>query len=181
MKKLLIGLFFITLSISVNFNRISIELIPDFIGYFILIGGLREFSEENEYFEKARKLCFPLAAVTLIFYVLNIFGFSYSDGESINIPAFAAEVLCAAGELYVTYQICLGTESLEYRYKCGLNSDKLKLAWTIMTIAIAGAYLTVAVPVISACCVMISFAFAIVFLFQFNTARLRYIDIFHKD
>ncbi|WP_124099417.1 hypothetical protein [Ruminococcus sp. Marseille-P6503] len=181
MKKLLIGLFFITLDISVGLGTASIELIPDFIGYFILMSGLKDFSQENENFSKAQRLCIPLAAAALVLYVLNIFGFSYSDGESLNILPFAAELLCVAGELYVTYQICQGTEDIERRFKCDLNYDKLKLAWSIMAAALAGAYLSVMIPVVSACCVMISFAFAVVFLVQFNTARLRYNYFFHKD
>lgn len=56
MKKLFIGLFFVLLSISINIGEISIDLIPDFIGYLLLISGLREFTAESGYFGKAAKL-----------------------------------------------------------------------------------------------------------------------------
>ena len=41
MSKIFVGLLLVFLDINFTFNTTTIGLLPDFIGYFILIGGLR--------------------------------------------------------------------------------------------------------------------------------------------
>lgn len=50
-----------------------------------------------------------------------------------------------------------------------------------MTVMLIIAYLTFFIPVITAGCLMVSFAFSIVFLFQFNTTKNNYNYIFNKN
>ena len=40
MSKIFIGLLLVFLDFNLTFDTVTIGLLPDFIGYFILIGGL---------------------------------------------------------------------------------------------------------------------------------------------
>ena len=180
MKKLFIGLFFVLLSISINIGEISIDLIPDFIGYLLLISGLREFTAESGYFGKAAKLSIIFTVFSLALFVASIFGFSYSD-EEIKLIPLLAEAVCSAAGIYTAYLICRGIDQLENHHLCSLNSDKLIISWKVMTVMLIIAYLTFFIPVITAGCLMVSFAFSIVFLFQFNTTKNNYNYIFNKN
>ena len=76
MSKIFVGLLLVFLDINFTFNTTTIGLLPDFIGYFILIGGLAEMAAVNSHFGKARPFAIAMAIYTLILYILDLIGLS---------------------------------------------------------------------------------------------------------
>ena len=74
MSKIFVGLLLVFLDINFTFNTTTIGLLPDFIGYFILIGGLAEMAAVNSHFGKARPFAIAMAIYTLILYILDLIG-----------------------------------------------------------------------------------------------------------
>ena len=72
MSKIFVGLLLVFLDINFTFNTTTIGLLPDFIGYFILIGGLAEMAAVNSHFGKARPFAIAMAIYTLILYILDL-------------------------------------------------------------------------------------------------------------
>jgi hypothetical protein len=56
MKNLFIGFIFVFLDFNLNISNSKIGLIPDFIGYLIIINGLMDMSEESTRFIKVMPL-----------------------------------------------------------------------------------------------------------------------------
>lgn len=54
MSNIFIGALFVFLNFTININGIKIGLIPDFIGYIIMVKGLAELENESPYFLKAK-------------------------------------------------------------------------------------------------------------------------------
>lgn len=67
MSKIFVGLLLVFLDINFTFNTTTIGLLPDFIGYFILIGGLAEMAAVNSHFGKARPFAIAMAIYDSIY------------------------------------------------------------------------------------------------------------------
>ena len=85
MSKIFVGLLLVFLDINFTFNTTTIGLLPDFIGYFILIGGLAEMAAVNSHFGKARPFAIAMAIYTLILYILDLIGLSAALGYAATI------------------------------------------------------------------------------------------------
>lgn len=54
MRHLFWGLFFVTLDFDLSLGSVTLGLLPDFVGYYLLMKGMEELAEESGHFEKGR-------------------------------------------------------------------------------------------------------------------------------
>lgn len=109
MSKIFVGLLLVFLDINFTFNTTTIGLLPDFIGYFILIGGLAEMAAVNSHFGKARPFAIAMAIYTLILYILDLIGLSAALGYAATILGLLSTLI----SLYLSYHIVRGVMEIE--------------------------------------------------------------------
>ena len=117
MSKIFVGLLLVFLDINFTFNTTTIGLLPDFIGYFILIGGLAEMAAVNSHFGKARPFAIAMAIYTLILYILDLIGLSAALGYAATILGLLSTLI----SLYISYHIVQGVLELESAQARSLN------------------------------------------------------------
>ncbi len=170
MSKIFVGLLLVFLDINFTFNTTTIGLLPDFIGYFILIGGLAEIAAVNSHFGKARPFAIAMAIYTLILYILDLIGLSAALGYAATILGLLSTLI----SLYISYHIVQGVLELESAQARSLNGTPLFTTWKVMAVADILAYLLLFIPGLNVICIIVRFVFGVVFLVHLNRTRKAY-------
>ena len=98
MIKMLIGLAFVGLELTLTTETMTISLLPDFVGYILLLMGQRELAHENDYFYKNIKFCLWAGTVSLMIFIMDLI----SGSLTVNFQALLLQML-----LLVMEPICL--------------------------------------------------------------------------
>jgi uncharacterized protein involved in cysteine biosynthesis len=173
MKNIWIGLLLIFLDFSLNLNNVHIGLIPDFIGYLVMLGGLAELTEESPLFDKVRPFAVGMAVYTGILYALDLFGVSASLGY---LSALLG-IISTAVSLYITYDIVMGVREMEETYHADLNGDRLYSAWKLQAIFSLVSFFSLLLPLLALVFILAAFCAAVYFLVMFNRAKNRYYEL----
>lgn len=169
-SKIFVGLLLVFLDINFTFNTTTIGLLPDFIGYFILIGGLAEMAAVNSHFGKARPFAIAMAIYTLILYILDLIGLSAALGYAATILGLLSTLI----SLYLSYHIVRGVMEIEDAQARSLNGTPLFTTWKVMAVADILAYLLLFIPGLNVICIIVRFVFGMVFLVHLNRTRKAY-------
>jgi len=173
MKNIFIGFLLIFLDFSLNLGNSKIGLIPDFIGYIVMINGLVEMAEESLLFMKVKPYAAGMAVYTGILYLLDIIGFSASLGALSYILAITSTII----SLYISYSIVIGVKEMEGKYNTLLNGDSLKSTWTILAVFYVVTFVSLLIPTLAIVCIVVSFIAAICFLVAFNNSKNLYYEM----
>ena len=66
MGKFFWGFFFIYLNFNLSVNAHTLNVLPEFVGYFLLLQGLRELEEESGVFSDTRPFVVGMTVYTAI-------------------------------------------------------------------------------------------------------------------
>lgn len=170
MKNIFIGLLFIFLNFDLNLGNMKIGLLPDFVGYFLMIKGFDELIKESEFFDKVRPWAAFMTCYTGIIYVLEFLGASnLLQGFSIILGIIS---MCIS--LFILYQIVSGVIDMEKKYQITLEGEKLKSLWTFMAISNVVVYILIFINVFAVFLAIILLIVHIIFLFAFNNTKNLY-------
>lgn len=166
------GLILILLDFSFNLGNFTIGLIPDFIGYILMIKGLDEIINESEKFTKIRPYVQGMAIYTGITYVVDLFGIS----RSLGIVAIILSIVSVVMSLYITYHIIVGLKDIEGKRGIDLNSDKLYSLWIAMVVLWGLYYIVLIIPIIALIAILAVLGVSIIFLVEYNKSKKVYED-----
>jgi len=172
MKNIFIGFILIFLDFSLNLGNSKIGLIPDFVGYIVMINGLKEMAEESALFMKVKPFATGMAVYTGILYLLDLLGASVSLGVLSYLLAFTSTAI----SLYISYNIVMGVIAIEGKYNTPLNGASLKSIWTLLAVFNVLTYVSFLIPPAVLICIIVSIVVAICFLFAFNKSKNLYYD-----
>lgn len=173
MKNIFIG--FILIFLDFNLNRggnAQIDLIPDFVGYIVMINGLKEMYSESTLFMKVKPYVTGMAVYTGVLYFLDLVGVSVSLG----VLTYVLAITSTAVSLYISYNIVMGVIDMEGKYNTLLNGDNLKSTWTLSAVFNVLTFVLMWIPPIAIICIIVSFIAAICFLVAFNNSKNLYYD-----
>lgn len=125
MKKLFWGFFFIYLNFNLNSNQHSLNVIPDFVGYILLLQGTGMLQDESEMFLRVRPFAVGMAIYTAILWVGALLGITTGEGWLSQILNLIAMVVA----LYISWLLIQGVRDMERRYETDLNSGNLLYCW----------------------------------------------------
>ncbi len=170
MKNIFIGFLLIFLDFNLDIGSCRIGLLPDFLGYIILIKGLTEMSEKSAFFEKVIPWAKGLAIYTGALYLFDLFGMS------VNMSLFTTVLglLGTAASLYVSYHVVLGVKDMEETLNRSLNAANLKTAWTVEAVCSILVYALVWFGALALLCLIIGFIAGICFLAAFYKSKNLY-------
>ncbi|MGB4660769.1 MAG: hypothetical protein WBI07_16480 [Mobilitalea sp.] len=173
MKNIFIGFILIFLDFSLNLGNSKIGLIPDFIGYIIMIKGLEEMAEESNFFIKIKPFVAGMAIYSGILYFMDLIGASVSLGTLTYLLAFMSIVV----SLYISYHIVMGVIEMEGTYQTFLNGNSLKSTWQLLAIFNVLSLVSLLIPVAAIFFILASFVVAVCFLVAFSNSKNRYYEI----
>ena len=172
MGNLFIGFMLIFLDFNLNLGNSTIGLIPDFIGYIVMIKGLEQMDKESAFFMKIKPYVTGMAFYSTFLYLLDLLGVSISLGVLTYVLAIISTVI----SLYISYNIVMGVIDMEGKYNTYLNGNSLKSTWTLLAVFNILSFVTLMIPLISLISIIGSFIVAIIFLVAFNNSKNLYYD-----
>ncbi len=170
MKNIFIGLLFVFLNFDLNLGSMKISLMPDFVGYLLMIKGFDELAKESEFFEKVRPWSVFMACYTGVIFVLDFLGGSnlYQNFS------FLLGIFNICISLFILYQIVKGVIDIEQKYGIILEGEKLKSLWTIMAILNILTYILLMFTIFTLLLLIILLVVHIIFLVAFNNSKNLY-------
>lgn len=171
MRNLFIGMIFIFLNFNLTLNTCSIELIPDFIGYFFIMKGLQELEGRSMHFNKVQALTKGMMVYSAILFSMEFLTIS----ARLGIVSMVLGLFAMAGRLYVSYYVVLGVCDLEKESGYRMDCDVLLFRWKIMAFLNICSVMFLMIPVINHIFILASFVFGVMYLVAFNKASNAYI------
>ena len=168
MKNMLIGLTLILFDFSLTFGGHSFELLPDFIGYWLLAQNMLLLKGQSTFFAKYEPAAKGATAFAALVYLLDVIGLNISW---LN---FLLGLLCALLQLAAAW-ICLqGIRELEALHKQDLLSAALEHDWKTMSLCVLISYLLSHIMIIGVLGWLVALIFILGFMVDFKQAVLRF-------
>lgn len=169
MRAIFVGFLFIFFNLNINAGDSVIGLIPNFVGYILLVRGIKELENENERFIKLNVPVKCMLVYTILTYIFDLFALD------IGVLAFILGIISVAVSLYITWNIVVAIEEMEVSQHRNLNGEKLYYYWKISAITSIVAYVLAAIlPTFGIAILLASFVLYVIFLVQFNKTKKLY-------
>lgn len=170
MGTIFIGLLFACLNFNIDLGASRIGLLPDFIGYYLILKGIREMAEENEYFQKVMSLSKILMIYSAVMYVLDILTIS----SQLGIIGTILGIVKAVAALAVTYNLAMGIRQMEEQRQTELNGTALMTCWKVEAVATAVSWILLFAPALAVVAILAALIGNICYLYAFHKSRLAY-------
>ena len=106
-------------------NQYSLNVLPDFVGYILLMKGIDLLKEESPFFEKARPFSVGMAVYTAVLWVGALLGVTGEAGLITKI----LNLLASAVGLYISWLLIQGAAEIEEVHSVDLNRERLLTLW----------------------------------------------------
>lgn len=169
MNTIFVGMIFTLFNINIKLSGSSIGLLPDFVGYILIIRGLDKLAEQSTQFAKARPWAVGMAVYTGVTYGLALLGIVQS-----GIVQFILGALAQAAALTLTYWIVAGVREIETARVRDLLGQRLKSLWLYHAVVSGIAYGFGAIPVIGAIAAVAAMITGILFLAAFYQSKKQF-------
>ena len=146
MKELFIGMALVFLDVNVGFNSHTFDVLPDFVGYFLMMRGFEALAAESPYFEKSRPLAMGMAVYGTALYAVNALAVTI-QGQFLS---FCVGVPSLVAGLLLGYWTVSGIRDVERRQNRDLDGEKLQSFWQPMAMIQGITYACGWIPLVGA-------------------------------
>lgn len=168
MGKLLLGLVFVTLDLDLTSESgMVIGLLPDAIGYILMLLGMKEMRLFSHVFSKGTAWALGAIVASGSMYVFRLMG----GAGSINMTTLLMELAELILRSLVVFFVTKGVRDMEEEINVEMRGKILHWLWLGMTVITTVAYLCVWIPVVSSIAALASGLLAICYLVLFYLAK----------
>ena len=172
MQNIFLGMLFAFLDINISLGKATIGLLPDFVGYILMIKGLEELARESVLFEKARPWAVGMTVYTAVLYGMDFLAMPVQLrflGWVMNLAALVAS-------LVISRWILRGILEIEGNRSFDLQASQLEQLWkplaiVQMVVAAFGWF-----PLIGWICALAAFVMGVCYLVAFHKTKNLYLD-----
>ena len=144
MSRLFWGLFFVTLDLDVAVGSLTIGLLPDFFGFWLLMRGMEELADESKFFDRGRHWAFGMVLLSAVLYGKGFL--KLSSGAKLGFWGLGLAGFCVG--LFVLHRMVSGIRQMEKRRGWDLQGEKLKSMWLFYAVIGLTGYLLNWVPLV---------------------------------
>ena len=119
--------FFLFLSFEWQLPFGTVDFLPDFIGYTLIIIGSFQLRHENSRFLRSRRVAFVLLVITAALFGLDLFGVVID-----RVIRLALNTFITVSGLYTAYEFTEGCKTLERSLETNVGASNLSSAWIIL-------------------------------------------------
>lgn len=160
MNRLFWGLLFCLLDYDLTVGTAVIGLLPDFLGFFLVMKGMEELAGENRFFDRGRHLAFGMIIVSGILYVADLM----NPGSMARVWLWSLELIGLVASLVLIRMMITGILWLEQDNGLKLRDDLLKSFWLILIVICPLCHIVSWLPLVGDVCRMASTAVSALFL-----------------
>lgn len=176
MTYLVVGFVFVLLNLNFTIGIFTIGLLPDFVGYLLLLFGARQLEGHSWRFGVCQSWVIAMLAVSAVDYAFSLFGINAL--MEMNLIGWllrrAFSALLTAGGLYCAYQIVEGVMELVSGAQEGLLYPlHLRECWKALAVtqALGWASTLIALGIFSLLITLALLVVVILFLIQMQAAN----------
>lgn len=137
MKLVFIGLILSFLDVSWDLNGYILNLFPDFVGYWLMVEGLRRLQPQSMCFAKALLAAHMMVVWTTFCFVYDLLGSPLKGDSLFSIIMNVIGVGAAVLGVYILYQIARGMMEIEMQSGSGeMRTGRLMTAWQYIAAAV---------------------------------------------
>ena len=134
MKPVFWGFFFLFLNFNLIVNGHVLNVLPPFVGCWLLYRGFEEMAAESDKFDSLRPFALGLGIYTALIWVGDLLGMG-SESWISSLLGLAATI----AELYIAWGLIQCLREVEARRQADLNTPAVHKAWTVLLVTqIAG-------------------------------------------
>lgn len=171
MNKIFAGFLFIFFSFNITFEAHTIDLVPTFVGYILLLLGYKEMALESDKFASLKVITIIMAIYTTAIYFLNLTGV-FIEVIMFN---FITGLLAMILQLVIIFGILAGLSEIEEKYDANLEVDRVRKTYiAFISIAIIAYILAFILVELALLFVIIGLVVAVVMVVVFNKTRVLY-------
>lgn len=173
MQNIFYGMLLVCLNFTFSIGSVKIGLLPDFVGYILMMKGIDEIVHESSQFVKIKPYIMTMVVYTCLLYIGDLFGLS------IQINGFIASVLGLIAVIiafYISYTIISGIREIEKNDQCNLNGEILHTVWIVRVICSMVVYIAIVIPILILPVLFIGLIVNIYFLVVFNRTKNLYYE-----
>lgn len=170
MNRLVLGMLFVFLDIPLELGSATLELLPDFVGYLLMMKGLRKLAQDSAVFQRGETVALVMAVIHGVHWLMDFFAASVQA----ELYAWLVGLAVAVLDLVLTFWVVKGVADMERRYHWVLQAGKLRSMWLIQLVLTILCTLLNWLPLVGTVCVIASFVVAVCFLVAMNDTRKRY-------
>lgn len=135
MKKVFWGFFFLFINFNLTVNGHALNVLPPFVGCWLLYRGFQELEGESERFASLRPFAVGLGIYTALIWVGNLLG--VDSGSWIGVLlGIAASIV----ELYIAWGVVQALREVEERRQANLNTTAMYHAWILLLVTQVAVY-----------------------------------------
>ncbi len=125
MNSIFFGLLLVILDFNIYLEVTTIGILPDFVGYILIIIGFTYLSDINKYFQIGAKVSIACAIISFIHYILAMFGVMMN----LSYFAFGFDILLFILLAITLYLLTKAITEIENEYDHYLYGDMLSVVW----------------------------------------------------
>lgn len=130
MKDLFIGIVLVFLDVNMGLGEHTFDVLPDFVGYFLMMRNLEALSSQSGWFRKARPVAMAMAVYTAVLYAVDALAVTVYG----RFVSFCLGILAMIAGLLIGYWTVSGVRDLERIQNRDLEGEKLHSFWLYMAI-----------------------------------------------
>ncbi|MEI8199083.1 MAG: hypothetical protein WCG21_03390 [Eubacteriales bacterium] len=162
MNLIIWGLVCIFLDVNLPVGPVTIDIIPDFLGFILIAAGMQAYVSQSENYRKVRPFVWGAAVISAAVYIANMFGVIPLN----TLTSVIITVILMVLYLIATYYIYRGIRELEQKQGRVLGAENLKVIWIVMAAAEGLTLVCYYLPVLILLQMIVSFAANVAFLVQ---------------
>ena len=167
MNRLFWGLLLCLLDSEITVGTAVIGLLPDFLGFFLVMKGMQELSAENRFFDRGRHLAFGMILLSAICYGADLM----NPASQTAVWLWGLELIGVIILLILIRMIITGILWLEHDNGLQLRGSLLKTLWKILIVICPLCQIFSWIPLVGDVCRMASFVVSALFLAVFWDSR----------
>ena len=135
MKNIFWGFFFLFVNFNLTVNGHILNLLPPFVGCWLLYRGFEELRAESERFYALRPFAVGLGIYTALIWIGDLLGVSTGSWISVLLGIVASAV-----ELYIAWGVIQGLREAEEHRQASLNTAAMYQAWMVLLVTQIAVY-----------------------------------------
>lgn len=170
MGRIFAGLLFIFFDFTIHTDLASFDILPDFIGYILILNGLNQMQKQSIMFKRAIPPCSFMIAYSTVIFALDFFRvFAYKPTIS-----FLLGIVSTGFHLWILYLIISGLAEIEVQNGADLNTESLLSNWKIILCFNIACVIFFWLPVMNILLYIVIIIFTIVFMISFYHVKEMY-------
>lgn len=138
MIKLALGMLFILMNFSLDIGELSINILPEFVGYLLILSAVDKLKTKSAYFDKMSGLLFFMAMYKIADYIVSML--NVNAGMIATVFFYGGIVATILG-LIIQYRVFCGIDEIAYNDDVRVKTGRIFVLYKINVVITVLAYL----------------------------------------